>query len=252
MIDIHSHILWGLDDGAKTLDESVEMLRLAVEGGTTDIVATPHANYRYRYEEAVVDQRIRELTLATEGRPVIHRGCDFHLSFDNIQDAVAQPGRYTIARGPYLLVEFPDTSLRGFGQALETLMARGLTLIMTHPERQPDLQKLNGDFVEWVGLGCLVQLTGQSLLGRFGKKAEESAWEMIDRGVAHFVASDAHGVRDRNPRLDEAFAAVERRAGRETAETLFLRNPGAVLAGKPLPAPFAGAPRRRPWYQLFR
>jgi protein-tyrosine phosphatase len=251
MIDIHSHILWGLDDGAGTLDESIEMLRLAVAGGTTEIVATPHANYRYRYEEALVDQRIRELTLATAGRPVIHRGCDFHLSFDNIQDAVAQPGRYTIAGGAYLLVEFPDTSVRGFGQALETLMGRGLSLIITHPERHPELQKLNAGFLEWVRLGCLVQVTGQSLLGRFGKQAEASAWEMIGRGLAHFVASDAHGVRDRNPRLDEAFAAVARRAGQETAEALFLRNPAAVLAGKPIPVAAPAAPKRRPWYRLF-
>ncbi len=249
MIDIHSHILWGLDDGAETLDDSVEMLKLAVEGGTTEIVATPHANYRYRYEEALVDQRIRDLTLATEGRPRIHRGCDFHLSFDNIQDAVARPERYTIARGPYLLIEFPDTSVRGFGQALETLIGRGLTLIMTHPERHPDLQKLNTQFLEWVRLGCLVQVTGQSLLGRFGRKAEDSAWDMIGRGLAHFVASDAHGVRDRNPRLDEAFAAVARRAGKEVAETLFVRNPRAVLAGERIAV---AAPEGRPWYRLFK
>lgn len=250
MVDLHSHILWGLDDGAETLEQSIEMLRLAVEGGTTDIVATPHANYRYRYDEMLVDQRIRELALATEGRPILHRGCDFHLSFDNIQDAVERPARYTIDRGCYLLVEFPDTSLRGFGQALDTLMHRGLTPIMTHPERHPDLQKLNADFLDWARSGCLVQITGQSLLGRFGKKAEESAWEMIARGLAHFVASDAHGVRDRNPRLDEAFAAVARRAGKETAEALFIRNPGAVLLGKKIGG--GVPPKRRPWYQLFK
>jgi protein-tyrosine phosphatase len=249
MVDLHSHILWGLDDGAETLEESVEMLRLAVEGGTTDIVATPHANYRYRYDEAVVDQRIRELTLATEGRPIVHRGCDFHLSFDNIQDALEHPARYTIARGCYLLVEFPDTSLRGFGQALETLIQRGLTPIMTHPERHPDLQKLTADFLEWARSGCLVQVTGQSLLGRFGKKAEESAWEMIGRGLAHFVASDAHGVRDRNPRLDAPFAAVAKRAGKDVAETLFVRNPGAVLAGKKIA--LAAPPKRRSWRRIF-
>lgn len=250
MIDIHSHILWGLDDGATTLDESIEMLGLASGHGTAEIVATPHANYRYPYDETVVRQRIRELALATEGRPVIHRGCDFHLSFDNIQDAVEHPSRYSIDGGCYLLVEFPDTALRGFRQALETLLGRGLVPIMTHPERHPDLQKLNDDFYEWVRLGCLVQITAVSLLGRFGKKAEDSAWEMVGQGLAHFVASDAHGVRDRNPRLDEAFAAVEKRAGKEAAETMFVRNPRAVLAGEPIRA--AAPPARRPWYRLFQ
>jgi len=248
MIDIHSHILWGLDDGAGSLEDSIGMLELAAAGGTTDIVATPHANHRYRYDETVVDERIGELRGASGGRPRIHRGCDFHLSFDNIEDAVAHPARYAVNGGPYILVEFPETRLRGFGQALETLLRRGLVPIMTHPERHPDLQKIDRDFLEWSQLGCLVQITGQSLLGRFGKSASESAWEMIRRGLVHFVASDAHGVRDRNPRLDEAHAEVVRRFGAAVAEALFVRNPGAVIAGEKLPD---AAPKRKPWYRFL-
>lgn len=246
MIDIHSHILWGLDDGAQCLEDSVGMLKLAAEAGTTEIVATPHANYRYRYDETVVEGRIRELAAATGGQPVIHRGCDFHLSFDNIQDAVAHPARYAIEGGTYILVEFPNTPLRGFGQALETLLGRGLLPIMTHPERHPDLQKINADFLQWIEIGCLVQITAQSLVGRFGTSAEESAWEMLSRGLAHFVASDAHGVQDRTPRLDEAFSAVARRCGAVTAETVFVLNPQAVLAGGKIRG---GIPKRRPWYR---
>jgi protein-tyrosine phosphatase len=232
LIDIHCHILWGLDDGARSLEDSVGMLKLAADAGTTDIVATPHADHRYRYDEGVVEDRIRELRAAGDGRPAIHRGCDFHLSFDNIEDAVAHPRRYTINAGPYLLVEFPDTPLRGFGQALETLLGRGLIPIMTHPERHSYLQKLDQDFLNWTQLGCLVQITGQSLLGRFGKSASQGAREMIDRGLVHFVASDAHGVRDRTPCLDKAYDEVRRRSGAAVADALFVRNPRAVLAGE--------------------
>jgi protein-tyrosine phosphatase len=247
MIDIHSHILWGLDDGAQTLDDSIGMLRLAAEGGTTEIVATPHANNRYRYDEAIVAERIREVAGATAGLPKIHRGCEVHLTFDNLQETVARPSSYSINGGPYVLVEFPGASLRGMAQALQTLIDRGLIPIMAHPERQPELQRINSDFLGWIEMGCLAQITGQSLLGRFGKTAEESAWEMLRRGFAHFVASDAHGLRDRTPRLDEPFSAVVGRCGRETAESLFTRNPEAVVTGQRIQG---GAPKKRPWYRL--
>ena len=96
MVDIHSHVLWGMDDGAPTMDVSLEMLRMAAEAGTTDIVATPHSNAEFEYQPALIAERIEELTRQTGGRPRIHRGCDLHLSFDNIVDAVETPGKYSI------------------------------------------------------------------------------------------------------------------------------------------------------------
>jgi protein-tyrosine phosphatase len=249
MVDLHSHILWGLDDGAETLQESTAMLAMAAAAGTTDIVSTPHANLRYRFDAALITERIRELTVATGGNPRIHRGCDFHLSFDNVQDALQNPEKYTVNGGRYLLVEFPDSSLHNMKQVLEALMDRRLIPIMTHPERHPLLREINPDLEEWVGMGCLVQITGQSLLGRFGKKSEASAWEMVRRGMAHFVASDAHETKDRTPRLDEAFATVSRSEGRDCAERLFLRNPAAVIADEAI---HPVAARRKSWFRFRR
>jgi len=231
MVDIHSHILWGLDDGAKTLEQSLAMMKIAAGSGTTDIVATPHANFRYPFQAALAAQRVAELSAASGGRPKVHRGCDFHLSFDNIQDALQNPTKYAINGSRYLLVEFPNTALTGMGAALGALLQRGLIPIMTHPERQPVLRKIPADFEEWVEMGCLVQITAQSLLGRFGVRAEESAWDMLRRGMAHMVASDAHDENDRTPRLDEAFAAVAARVGQPIAQRLFIDNPKAVISG---------------------
>jgi len=244
MVDIHSHILWGLDDGAETLDQSLAMLKIAAESGATDIVATPHANYRYAFQPALVAQRIGEVSAASGGRPRIHAGCDFHLSFDNVQDALEHPTKYTIDGGRYLLVEFPDTALTGMGAALGALLQRGLVPVMTHPERQPELRRITPDFEAWIHMGCLVQVTAQSLLGRFGKHAEESAWEMIRRGFAHIVASDAHDDKDRVPRLDEAFEAVRSRAGRPCAQLLFVDNPQAVIAGESVATEIPRRPSR--------
>ena len=249
MIDIHSHVLWALDDGSESLEQTLAMLAIAVEHGTTDIVATPHANFRYPYRHELVKQRLAEVAAASGGRPVVHRGCDFHLTFDNIQDALELPGRYAINGGPYLLVEFPDHSVAGMDQPLSALLGRGLVPIMTHPERHPQLREIIPPFLDWIQLGCLVQVTAQSLLGRFGRRSEESAWEMIERGLAHFVASDAHDDRDRTPRLDEAYDAVSKRVSRAAAERLFVENPRAVISGAKV---VGAAPRRKRWFQFGR
>jgi protein-tyrosine phosphatase len=249
MIDIHSHVLWGLDDGAETLEESVAMLKLAAESGTTDIVATPHANYRYRFQPDVIRQRIEELSAAAPIKPRIHTGCDFHLSFENVQDAMENPSKYLINRGPYLLVEFPDASLAGMDRILTTLVDRGLIPIITHPERNVHLRKISSEFIEWIRKGCLVQVTAQSLTGRFGKSAESSSWEMVRRSLVHFIASDAHDTADRPPRLDAAFELLSSRIGHQQATTLAFDNPRAVISGDPIDVP---EPKRRPWYRWGR
>jgi protein-tyrosine phosphatase len=251
MVDIHSHILWGLDDGADTRETSIAMLQMAAEAGTTDIVATPHANFEYRFDEILIGERIAELSEATAGRPRIHRGCDFHLSFENIEDALQTPARYTINDGPYMLVEFPDFSISHMRQVLQALLDKGLIPILTHPERHMQLREIPPEFLEWVRMGCLVQVTADSLMGRFGKKSEACAWKMVNGGIAHFIASDAHGAKDRTTRLDRAFAAVVETAGAGRAARLFVEHPAAVISGSAIrvePPP----PQSKAWYAFWK
>jgi protein-tyrosine phosphatase len=120
---------------------------------------------------------------------------------------------------------------------------------MTHPERQMQLRRINDDFLEWVRMGCLVQVTAQSLLGRFGKQSEESAWEMVQRGLAHFIASDAHDTQDRPPRLDLAYAALCDRVGESHARLLSIENPQAVLSGERVQV---NPPKQKPWYRWWK
>src|SRR5581483_7573855 len=233
MIDVHSHILWGLDDGARTLEESIAMLKVAAESGTTDIVATPHCDFRYPFQPEIIRRRIEELNAAPV-KPRIHTGCDFHLSFENVQKAMENPAAYLINGGPYLLVEFPNSPLAGMDRIMSILLDRGLIPIITHPERNPELRRIGSEFVAWIERGCLVQITAQSLLGRFGKPAQESAWEMVRRRLAHIVASDAHDTSDRPPRLDLAFQALSAGVGEPQAHQLTVENPRAVLSGDPV------------------
>lgn len=250
MIDIHSHILWGLDDGAVTIDDSLAMLRIAAESGTTDIVATPHSNAEFEYLPERIAERIGELAARTGGRPAIHRGCDLHLSFDNIVGAIEDPARFSINGHRYILVEFSDLHISSSMHAvLGRLLEARLVPIITHPERNPTLQKKHETLEAWVQQGCLVQVTALSVTGGFGKAAQAAANRLLARGLVHAIASDAHDPVHRHPRLDQAFAAIARQHGRETAERLFVANPGIIIHGGLLPeAPaMAGAHSRRGW-----
>src|SRR5947209_616553 len=108
MIDIHSHVLYGMDDGAKEIEDSLGMLDMAVEQGVTDMVGTPHCNPDYPFQPERIAAELRELNEEMEGKIRVHSGCDFHLTFDNVNDAVANPAKYTIAGKNYLLVELSD------------------------------------------------------------------------------------------------------------------------------------------------
>lgn len=253
MIDIHSHVLPGLDDGARTLEQAVEMVRIAARTGTTDIVASPHANIEFRFDPGLVTEKIAELQAAAGTDVRIHRGCDFHLYFDNIQDALADPAKYTINGKGYLLVEFPDLLIaKSTPEVFARLGAAGMIPIITHPERNFLLHARIEELKTWVDQGCLLQVTGQSLLGRFGPEARDFARQLMRRGLVHFIASDAHDDQDRTPRLDQAYAHVAGRFGEDRAEVLFVTNPGAVLSGEPLPEQPEPEPvPERKWYRFW-
>ncbi|MFN3324491.1 MAG: tyrosine-protein phosphatase [Bryobacteraceae bacterium] len=253
MVDIHSHILHGLDDGASSLDESVEMVRMAAENGTTDIVATPHANIEFRFRPELVAERVAELRQAVGSLIQIHTGCDFHLLHDYTEDAVAHPAKYTINGKCYLMVELSDLMIfSNTDQIFQRLMDAGMIPVVTHPERNWLLQQRLPLLERWVSMGCCMQVTGQSLLGRFGSKARRFGEEMMERGLVHFIASDAHDSQDRTPRLDQAFQHVSRKYGEARAERLFRTNPRAALCGDPLPISTLDerqTPRR--WFQFW-
>lgn len=252
MIDIHSHILYGLDDGARSLDESVAMLNIAARSGTTDIVASPHSNLEFNFDPDKISEKIREISEVCD-TPRIHKGCDFHLTYDNIQRAVSEPAAYSINGKGYLLVEFPDLLIfKNSNEIFEMLLGAGMIPIITHPERNWLLQQRMKELESWAEKGVLVQVTAQSLLGRFGNQAREFAELLMKRRLVHFIASDAHDPKDRTPDLSVAYELVRKRYGEATAERLFVANPGRVLKGEMLDEPEDGQPSPRKWYQVWK
>jgi protein-tyrosine phosphatase len=236
MIDIHCHILPGVDDGAQSWNDAVEMCRMAVNDGITHTVATPHANFEYPYDREQHAVRVQRLQELLAGSLQIHLGCDFHLSYDNIECLLVNPRRYTIGATRYLLVELSDYSIPPvMPDLLRQIMQLGVRPIITHPERNPLLLRNPGQVLEWVGGGALVQLTANSLTGSWGRRAQEMCQWLLEHDAAHVVASDAHNTGKRPPLLSPARKVLCDWKGQEVADALVQTNPAAILADSDLP-----------------
>lgn len=237
MIDLHAHVLPGLDHGPWDWAESLEMCRIAVADGITTLAATPHVSEIFpnsveRIEEACGQLRRR---LAEAGMPlVVAAGGDYHVRPDLAPENVLTLG----GNGRYFLLEFPYQVLPQRADAfVKVLLQRGLTPIVTHPERTVSLQRDWRRLEALVAQGALVQITAGSLLGQFGKPAAKTAFRFLEKGWVHLLASDAHWAHERVPRLCAARDAAAGTIGAEAARALVEENPRAVLLGSDLPGP---------------
>ncbi len=179
-------------------------------------------------------------------------GCDFHLSYQNLERLLAERTTYTVNQGRYLLTEFSNYGIAP--QVLNIfhqLRLADLVPVITHPERNPLLWHQEKVLLRRLaGMGCPIQITAGSLLGRFGQEAQRMAGQLLGERLVHFVASDAHDTQHRPPRLSAAHAFVAQKYGAEMADWLLVANPLAAIESRPLPYfPEPAAPRhRRPWF----
>jgi len=239
MVDIHCHILPGIDDGSDTWETTAKMCRMAARDGITHIVATPHCDGIYEYNRAHFTDMLATLSEVAEGRLTFSMGCDFHLSPHNLEDALADPRRFAIGDTQYLMIEFDHHGIPpNASEQLLAVISRGMVPIITHPERNGFLMKNLDRVLEFIEAGCLVQVTANALTGFWGPNAKKAAEKLIKKKAVHIVATDAHDLTLRPPILSEARARVAKLAGEEVAEALFTTNPSAVVTGQsvgPLP-----------------
>jgi protein-tyrosine phosphatase len=252
MIDIHCHPLPATDDGAETLEVAVEMCQMAASDGITHLVATPHSNYSYKFNSEANRAKLAELQRAAGEKPKLMLGCDFHLSYDNLQMLAQRPRDFTVNGTQYLLVEFANHFVpEHMDNVFYEVECLGLTPILTHPERNPVIIRRPELVYRWVTRGCLVQITAQSYIGGFGSHAQRAAEKWLEENLVHFFATDAHDVKYRPPLLSTCHAKVVETQGEDVAERLLTKNQEAVINGKALPpapepvAPKTSAPKRK-------
>ncbi len=249
MIDLHTHILPGLDDGAKTLEESVQMCWRSYRDGVRTIVATPHTlNGLYLNDRDIILAKVQELNEAIKKFGVrssefgvqkpqselkILPGSDIRLC-ENTLSHLDQGKVMTIDDNKkYLFLEFPFQGVPY--QAEEIIfqvMQRGMIPIITHPERNIELGQRPGRYYEMIRVGCLGQVTAMSLTGELGARIKQVAERLLTNRLIHFIASDAHSVNGRPPVLSEAVRVAEKIVGKDEAKKMVTEYPQAILEGR--------------------
>ena len=241
MIDIHSHVLPAVDDGAKTIAEAIRMCRMAARDGCETLVCTPHQrndtwpNDRIR----VLRSLLEEVRSQVGDTPRLLLGGEIRVDSDLVEDMkdISAAGILSLADSRYLLIEF-DRSLTGPDPVVvvDDLTTAGWRPILAHPEFLPQFNRSIDLVEELVSLGALVQVTAMSVTGEFGGEPQASVFDLFEAGLVHFVASDAHGARWRPPGLSKARKVVKKHWGLQTADRVTQANPLAVLRDLPIQA----------------
>ena len=241
MFDIHSHILPAIDDGAKTIAESLDMLAIAAECGTTTIIATPHViegSWLPSWED--ITRSTAELNHAASSAGLnitILPGAEVALTMD-ILSRITGPGPYCINTSHYILVELPATHIPTFAdEFLFTLQARGITPIIAHPERHHEIGKNPWILLEWINRGILTQMNGTSLTGKMGERNMKTAELLLTNNMIHLIGSDAHSPKQRTPRLTEARTKLHSLVDSDYAEQITTTNPSYITQGQDLTVP---------------
>lgn len=239
MIDLHFHCLPGIDDGPRNWDDAVALCRQAASEGTTTIVATPHVLHESWANEdpAERDRLIVRLNALLGGSPAIVPGCEVAFSADLVEQWERGPSGPLVGltRQPVLLIELPNYGVPAAVDAVfHELLVMNVTPVIAHPERNAELVSHPERLASLVERGVLMQVTAAAVLGEMGRRAQAAVQSLFRHGLVHLVASDAHSLDRRPPRLAAAREWVVRNWGAGAEVELFDTNPARLLTSSTL------------------
>lgn len=235
MIDLHSHILPRLDDGSRSMEESLAMAHLAVKSGVRAMVATPHCT-QGRAREVHAGWLLLREALEDARIPLrLYPGMEIMGTPDTAR-LLREGQLFTLNGSRYPLIEFPfQAAAREITGILESVAQDGFVPLVAHPERYECVHEDPGCINTWKKMGCLFQVNRGSLLGRFGSTIQDMAFSMVDRGFATVVASDAHSPRMRTPWLRDVYGMLHEEFSPAAARYLLVRNPRSILTDEDIP-----------------
>ena len=239
MVDIHNHVLPNIDDGSKSLEMSLNMLKCAYKQGITDVVNTVHYQHplfpdidyslsRFEKITKILQEKLIELEFPIK----IHMATEVFY-YENLLKIIDKP-LTTIGNGKYMLIEFsPNNIPDSQKQTLFDLKMSGVTPIIAHPERYKLVQKSIDIVYDWINAGCIIQIDAGSVIGMLGKMAKEVSRSIIKEGCCHILASDAHNDSNRNFCIKEAYIYAKKILGVD-ADLLVYDHPSMVIKGDDL------------------
>ena len=235
MIDIHSHILPGIDDGARTLEDALAMARIAIAEGITHIAATPHyKNGKFENKKQDILEAVRVLQNEFDTRGIdltVFPGQEVRIHGEIMEGIKKEEILFADESNRYLLIEFPTMSIPHYAESLFfQLQQQGIIPIIVHPERNREIIENPNRLLDFVEKGALAQLTASSYVGVFGKEVQKLSSQLIAANLVHVLASDAHNTRGRSFHMKEAFEKLAREFGEEKASA-FQENAKNIING---------------------
>lgn len=233
MIDLHCHIIFGVDDGAADKEMTLNMLRIAQEDGIEKIVATPHyicgAN---KYDINTLKQRYEEIVALIDSSNInvkLLLGNELFID-EHIANHLKNRQCFTIADTDYILIEMPMIGIPQYAEnVIYDLINKGYIPILVHPERYADIRKNPNELIRYIELGCLIQVNTTSISGLMGKEAAEVSMNLIKNNMVHFISTDSHSDRRRCPKISDTYNFIIDEIGQEKADRIFIENPQKVL-----------------------